>query len=163
MHPSSRRVLVFCPHHGCLQQFAIWLNSLEVYHLSLCASLDQVEAALANGRRYHLVIFDGFSTDDLQFLRRLANEAAIEQFLLVGDFNEQERVDLLRWAWSHRVPILRVLERPFGLAHLRQALSALVDYSGAALRTKPCLQAAPNAVSTSFRDVVRPQGRRAGC
>jgi len=156
MLPASRRVLVFCPHHGCLQQFAIWLNRLEVYHLSLCASPEEVEAALANGQRYNLFIFDDFSSDDLEYLRRLAKEAAFEQFLLVGGFNEQERLDLLRWAWSRRVPLLRVQERPFGLAHLRQALAALVDYSVVETRTKPRLRAAPDVVNAPLRDVARP-------
>lgn len=163
MLPASRRVLVFCPHHGCLQQFAIWLNRLEVYHLSLCTSIEEVEATLANGQRYSLFIYDDFSREDLDHLQRLAHEASIEQFLLIGGFNEQERLDLLRWAWSRRVPLLPVLARPFGLAHLRQALAALVDYSVVEPRTKPRLQAAPDAFNASLSDVARSLGRRAGC
>lgn len=133
MQLISPRVLVFCPHLGCLQQYAILLNRLEVYHLSLCSSLEEVDIALASGQRFNLFIFDNFApaSADLATLRRLGAEDVIEQFLLVGNLSEAQKLTMLRWAWVQRVPLLPVLERPFGLLQLRQALASLVDYNAA--------------------------------
>lgn len=141
MQVASPRVLVFCPHPGCLQQFAIMLNRLDVFHLSLCASLKEVHAALDSGQRYNLFIFDGFDLPggDLSALRRLGSRETIEQFLLVGSFSEAQKLEMLRWAWVQRVPLLPMLERPFGPAQLQQALASLVDYSAAGQSAYPRL------------------------
>ncbi|WP_374442380.1 hypothetical protein [Pseudomonas panipatensis] len=130
MLPLSQRTLVFCPHPGCLQQYGILLNRLEVFHLSLCLNLGEVTAALRSGQHYHLFIYDKFSLseDDFATLLRLSRNDAIQQFVLVGSFSELERLELLEWAWHNRVPLLQILERPFSLAQLRMAITSLVDY-----------------------------------
>ncbi|SDK02679.1 hypothetical protein SAMN05216189_102721 [Pseudomonas delhiensis] len=133
MLPLSRRTLVFCPHPGCLQQYGILLNRLEVYHLSLCVNLAEVDQALAGGQRYNLFIYDKFSLceDDLATLLHLSRNPGIQQFLLVGSFSEAQRRELLDWAWRQHVPLLQVLERPFSLGQLRSVVASIVDYSEA--------------------------------
>ncbi|MCL6691912.1 hypothetical protein M8R19_24800 [Pseudomonas sp. R3.Fl] len=133
MLPLSRRTLVFCPHPGCLQQYGILLNRLEVFHLSLCVSLAEVDQALSGGQHYNLFIYDKFSLceDDLATLLHLSRNPQIQQFLLVGSFSDTQRRELLDWAWNQHVPLLQVLERPFSLGQLRAVVASLVDYSEA--------------------------------
>lgn len=130
MQMRSPRVVVFCAQQECLQQYAIMLNHLEVFQLTLCADLREVNAVAQSGQRHNLFIFDGFdpSGEDLLTLRHLGQMDAFEQFLLVGRFGEALALEMLRWGWSRRVPLLPVIEPPVEPAQLRAALMSLVDY-----------------------------------
>ncbi|MCY1418988.1 hypothetical protein D3C76_393360 [compost metagenome] len=124
MTPNPRRVLVLCSQPGRLLNYSVLLNRLNYFHLSLCQNLDEVRKVLAKKNPYSLFIYDDFipGVGEMAPLRRLSENHQIGQFLLVGSFNEHDKTRLFRWACSSSVPLLQVLDKPFNLAQLREAI-----------------------------------------
>lgn len=132
MAAISRRAMVLCAHPGRLMDYGALLNCLEFYHLSLCQDLDEVRKVLASQQRYSLFIHDDFvpGPDELVSLKTLGQSNAFRQFVLVGSYSAEEKTGLFQWAWRHRVPLLRVLDKPVSLAQLREITDSLVLYHG---------------------------------
>lgn len=130
MATISRRAMVLCSHPGRLLNYSVLLNRLEFYHLSLCLNLDEVRKALATRQRYSLFIHDDFrpGQSELLSLKALSQSNTFRQFLLVGSYSAEEKRGLMQWAWSNRVPLLDVVDKPLSLAQLREVTSSMVLY-----------------------------------
>ncbi|MCP8464897.1 hypothetical protein NK553_13160 [Pseudomonas sp. ZM23] len=130
MATNSPRAMVLCSHPGRLLNYSVLLNRLEFYHLSLCLNLDEVRKALAAKQRYSLFIHDDFvpGASALMSLKALSQSNAFRQFVLVGNFSAEEKSGLFQWAWTHRVPLLEVLDKPISLAQLREVTGSMVLY-----------------------------------
>lgn len=126
----SRNVMVLCPHPGHLLNYSVLFNRLGIFKVHLCADLDDVQNALLKHPHYDLFVYDGPNPDIhiLGALREMSDADNFSQLVLAGGFTKADRHRLLDWAWGNRVPLLQLLDKPFTVVELREAVDSLVTY-----------------------------------
>lgn len=128
MFGDSTRVLVLCTHPGRLLIYSAIFNCLGFFRVTLCSSFTEVQLACARQPSFDLLLHDDFTSkcEELQRLELMSRAKVFEQVVLVGNFTADERYRLFDWAWTKRVGLLDIVEKPLSLTRLREVLDGLV-------------------------------------
>lgn len=107
--------------------------------MALCSGLEEVKLACARRSSFDIYIVDNFSPTSEAFdrLELMSGMDDFKQVLLLGCYSESEQERIYKWAWSKRVGLLGIVEKPVTLSRLHEALDGLpllYDCNGAVVQ-----------------------------
>lgn len=119
------RILVFCAHSGSLLNYSALLNERGVFHLSLCASTQEMALVLAQDQFFDLLIYDDFcfNDEDQQIGLQFARNLSVGSLMVVGDMAFDQRRDLFNWARENAVPLVHFFLQPLCTNELEKVLT----------------------------------------
>ncbi|MHC8383988.1 hypothetical protein [Pseudomonas sp. LB3P14] len=143
------RILVFCVHPGSLLNYSALLNERGVFHLSLCASAQEIALVLAQGKYFDLLIHDDFCFDDedQQIVMQFARNLSVDSLMVVGDMAFGQRRELFNWARENAVPLVHFFQQPLCTNELDKVLTLYRQrWCPARMRLDPCQIAIDNSL-----------------